>query len=82
MKVSKYATITATHDFVPLAFETLGPLSSAATAFISSLGKRLSVVTGDTREEAFLFQPLSMAIQRFSSVALHDTFASSETEDQ
>ena len=82
MKTAKYADILATHDFLPIAFETLGPLNSAAATFISSLGKRLTTISGDVRESAFLFQRLSVAIQRFSCVALHDSFTTSEAEDQ
>ena len=82
MKVNKYASIMTTHDFLPIAFETLGPLNNAAVAFVSALGKRLTAATGDVREGSFLFQRLSMAIQRYSSVALHDSFGSVETDDQ
>ena len=81
-KVGKYSSITASHDFLPLAFETLGPINSTAIEFISALGKKLCCVSGDPREGSFLFQRLSMTVQRFSSVALHDTFDLSETEDQ
>ena len=82
LKVSKYSAIMTTHDFLPLAFETLGPPNSAAATFIKTLGKRLTAVSGDTREGAFLRQRLSVAIQRYSCVALHDSFVPSEAEDQ
>ena len=78
MKVTKYSAITATHDFQPIAFETLGPLNSSALAFLISLGRRLSAVTGDPREGVFLFQRLSVSLQRYSSIALHDSFVSAE----
>ena len=82
MKASKYSAITTTYDFLPIAFETLGPLNTAAAEFITSLGKRLAAVSGDSREGAFLYQRLSMVIQRFSCVALHDSFVTFEAEDQ
>ena len=79
MKVAKYSAISTTHDFLPIAFETLGPLNSAAV-FLKALGKRLSSTTGDTRECSFLFQRLSVALQRFSSVAVHDSFVQINAE--
>jgi len=82
LKANKYSAITTSHDFMPIAFETLGPLNSAAAAFFKSLGKRLSTATGDVREGAFLFQRLSMTIQRFNCVALHDSFVTTEAEDK
>lgn len=82
LKVAKYSTISVSHEFLPIAFETLGPLNSAAQTFIASLGKRISNVTGDTRESSFLFQRLSIALQRFHVVALTDSFVSSKADDQ
>ena len=82
LKVQKYSAIAATHDFQPIAYETLGPLNTSALTFLSSLGKRLSAATGDPREGAFLFQRLSVSHQRYSSVALHDSFGSADVTNQ
>ena len=79
LKIVKYSNLLPSYDFVPVAFETLGPMNSSAVSFLTSLGRRLSAVTGDKRESAFLFQRLSMSIQRFNSIALHDSFLSSTT---
>ena len=81
LKVAKYSDIAATHEFLPVAFETLGPMNKAAAIFLSSLGKRLSAVSGDAREGAFLFQRLSIAVQRFKCVALHSSFPASVADD-
>jgi len=40
---------------------------------LSDLGRRLIVKAGDVRESSHLFQRISVAIQRFNSVLLHDT---------
>lgn len=80
-KMAKYLDITATHEFQPIAIETLGPYNSTALQFLSLLGKRLSAASGDPRESAFLFQRLSVTLQRFNSVAFTDTFPLSSTED-
>jgi len=81
MKVAKYAAISLTHQFLPVAFETLGPMNKAAVAFITALGKRLSAASGEFRETAFLFQRLSITIQRYNSVALTSSFPDSAAED-
>ena len=41
---------------------------------IRELGRRLSAATNDPRETAFLFQRLSVAVQRFNSVLIKETF--------
>ena len=56
------------------AFETLGPLSSSTTVFLTELGRRLSASTGEPRETAFLFQRLSIAVQWFNAVLIQETF--------
>src|SRR6218665_100915 len=64
-KALNYATLPTTHVFQPVAIETLGPLDPSACDFINQIGSRMSAITGDRRETAFLFQRLSMAIQRW-----------------
>ena len=73
-KCLKYAELSRTHIFQPVAFENLGPIKSSALEFLSELGGKLSRHSGKERESAFLFQRISVAIQRFNSVLLHDTF--------
>ena len=74
-KVQKYSALTPTHDFQPIALETLGPINSSATQFLRQLGKRLASASGDPRETSFLFQRLSITLQRFNCVAFYDTFS-------
>ena len=73
-KESKYAEITQTHLFYPLAFETMGPINSVGLDFISDLGHRISRVTDDPRETSFLFQRISIAIQRFNAIVFSNSF--------
>src|SRR6201996_364750 len=75
-KVQKYSAFSTTYDFQPIALETLGPFDPSASLFLSQLGKRLASATGDPRETSFLFQRLSVTLQRFNSVAFNETFAS------
>jgi len=43
--------------------------------FLNALGRHISSVSDEDRESAFLFQRISVNIQRFNSVLLHDSFA-------
>jgi len=43
--------------------------------FLNALGRGISSVYGEDRELAFLFQRISVNIQCFNSVLLHDSFA-------
>jgi hypothetical protein len=76
---SKYSELTATYIFVPVACETFGPMSSKAVEFLSDLGRRIALVTGDTRKGSFLFQRISVAIQRFNCVYFKGTFIVPDT---
>ena len=61
-------------NFFPLAFETFGPINQVGSDFLSALGHRLSLISDDPRESSFLFQRLSICIQRFNSVCLCNSF--------
>jgi len=73
-KEAKYATLRTHYDFQPIAVETLGPINESATSFLSDLGRRISLVSGEDKEPQFLFQRISVAIQRFNAVLLHDGY--------
>ena len=82
LKTAKYISLTSTHSFIPVAFETVGPPSSSAVSFIKSIGKRLRAATSDDRETSFLFQRLSICIQRYNCLCIKDSFISVDVEDQ
>ena len=63
-KNDKYRELKRSHIFCAMAFETLGPISGEGAGFLSELGRHLSAVTGDPRETAFLFQRLSITVQK------------------
>ena len=58
--------LAGTHIFQPLAFESHGPQNSSTISFIKELGHRISQRSGDARETKFLFQWLSVILQRFN----------------
>jgi hypothetical protein len=74
-KIAKYSSLSSSgYSFVPLAFETLGPMNKEGEEFVSILGKRLAAVSGDKREPTFLRQRLSICLQRYNSVCVKGTF--------
>ena len=72
-KTEKYSTLSSAYRFEPIAVENLGVFSSTTLNFISELGRRICVHIGDERETSYLFQRISIMLQRFNSVLLHDT---------
>jgi len=72
-KLEQYANLLPSHTFQPIAVENLGTFSLSAVEFLSDLGRRLSFHSGEDRERSFLFQRLSVSIQRFNSVLFAQT---------
>ena len=70
----KYAGLSTSHLFVPIAIETLGPINEAGHSFLFELVRRLSKISDDPRESFFLFQRIAILIQRFNEVAFRGTF--------
>ena len=61
------------NTFAPIAVETLGPLTTSACQRFGNLGRKISSSSGDNREGAFLFQRVSVLVQRFNAVLLYMT---------
>ena len=82
VKTAKYAPLVQTYVFVPITMETMGAINSDGLEFLGDLGRRITQVTDDIRESAFLFQRLSVLIQRYNAVANQGTFAHTTSEDE
>jgi len=80
-KTNKYTSL-AQHLFIPVAAETMGAINKDDMDFLSDLGRRITQSTDVHREGAFLFQRLSMLIQRYNAVAVLGTFAHTIAEDE
>ena len=50
-------------------------INTTGITFFSELGRRLTDVSGDPRETTYLFQRVSLAVQRYNSVAFRGTFS-------
>ena len=74
-KISKYSTLATTHHFVPIPVETGGPWNPESSEFIAELGKRISQITLEPLETQFLFQTLSISLQRGNELAFRNTFS-------
>ena len=48
-KLAKYSELAISQIFVPIAMESFDPICTVALTFLSELGRRTSVVTGDAR---------------------------------
>jgi len=73
-KTAKYAALESRYICQPIEVETLGPINDSSVSFLSGLGRRIADVSGESREGSFLFQRLSVWIQRFNAVLLQDCF--------
>ena len=74
IKRDKYEEITHTHLFCPIAVETMGPVENEGRDLLSAIGHLITKITGDPRETSFLFQRLSVIIQRGNAAAFRGTF--------
>src|SRR6218665_1146939 len=73
-KMQKYHAFLQDHVFIPQALETMGPINTAGLNFISDLGCHLTLATGEQRDTTYLFQRLSITMQRFNAVAFRVSF--------
>jgi len=55
-----------------------GPINASGRVFLSKLGRKLADQSGDDREISFLFQRLSVLIQQYNAILLHDCFVTEE----
>ena len=62
--------------------EFFGPTCAKELTFLSELGRRMFVVTENMRKKIFLFQCLSIAIQRFNCILFKGSFIDGENEPE
>jgi len=65
--------LASTHIFYPFAIETAGTRHEMAIELTQRIGRHIITFTEDTRETTFLFQYLSVALQRRNAVSFHNT---------
>jgi hypothetical protein len=73
-KHSKYSSIISSNDIFK---KTLGPWCKEAIDFINVIGNRLIAESGDSKSKKFLFERISLAIQRGNAASIRGTFPNS-----
>jgi len=79
-KLEKYSELAKSYFFQPISFETLGPINSSGHSFICELGRRIAAISGDSRATTFLYQRLSITVQRFNAVAFRGCFYTADLD--
>ena len=72
-KLDKYAKLLDTHVCYPVAVGTAGSWNSMAIVLMQEIGRHITIVTQDDRETTFLFQRLSIDLQRGKAVTFSNT---------
>ena len=80
-KAAKYGGLERRHIFQPVAVENFGTMNTSAYGFLAALGQKISAISGDDRETCYLFQRISVLIQRFNATLLHESFADENHSD-
>ena len=73
-KKAKYVDLQQTYTFIPLLFETLGPINVKGVEILQELGQRLAAISDDNRQILFLFKRIFITLQRFNAITFADTF--------
>ena len=73
-KKIKYSGLVTTHIFIPIAVEISVVWCSQSAQFDEDLGRRITAVTNEPLETIYLYQRLSVSLQRGNAVAFNNTF--------
>ena len=79
-KLDKYRDLASGYEVVPVAIETMGPTNPSGADFINGIGGQIARQTRDQRETSFLWQRLSVALQRFNAVCFRGSFNLADLE--
>ena len=82
-KAAKYAGLERTHIFQSVAVENVDTMNASAYGFLAVLGQKISAISisGDDGETCYLFQRISVLIQRFNATLPHESFADENCSD-
>jgi len=80
-KLEKYVDLGVHYTFEPFAVDTLGVFNASACHLLIDLGRRISLNSGEARETSFLYQRISILVQRFNAVLLHDSLPAVDSTD-
>ena len=72
-KFVKYEEIRKSYHMIPIAIETFGAWGTEGLCFIKNIGQKIKQLTVNKRSTFFLFQSISMAIQRGNAASIFGT---------
>ena len=73
-KLEKYQDLEQRYIFCPVAVETMGPIDEESMNLLSAIGRHITEHTGEPRESQFLYQRLSIIIQRGNAASFKGSF--------
>ena len=69
-KTQKYMHLSSSHNFAPIAVETLGVFGKDAHSFFKEVARRVKLATDDDFAYQFLVQRISVTVQRGNTAAI------------
>ena len=69
-KVEKYSNLSDNYHFVPMGVETYGAYGPQGYKLVKQIGKRIQDAIGEKLSTFYLFQSISMAIQKGNAVCV------------
>ena len=82
LKLSKYNELENDYHMVPIAVETLGAWGPQGLHLIKCIGKKIQNQTGEKRSTFYLFQSISMAVQRGNAASVLGTVKAGKKLDE
>ena len=67
--------------FQPIALKTLGLINESAVQFLNDFDHKITSVSANDKEGQFLFQRLSITLQRFNAILSHESFGTNDDPD-
>ena len=80
--MSLYQELTKNCIFTPIAIETLGSWGQQGHELVKEIGRKICDVSGEKRSSFYLFQRISMAVQRGNAASILGTVSSSSNLEE
>ena len=81
-KAAHYQELCSSYIVMPVAMETMGAWGQQGLKFVKEIGERIATATGDKRATFFLFQAISMAVQRGNVASIAGSIPKSKSLDE
>merc|ERR1739840_72247 len=79
--IASYETRNNDYHFVPIAVETFGTWGSIGHKFITDIGRTIAEITKNPKSTSFIFQAISMAVQRGNVQCVQGAYGESAFEE-